>query len=61
MTEFNERDLFAAFAMCGMVMHNGVKYGSRGELDDKLGVERAYDIADIMLIEKEKRDATTSD
>lgn len=60
MEEFNERDLFAALAMCGMIMHNGVKYGSKGELDDKLGVERAYDIADAMIEEKEKRDERTS-
>jgi hypothetical protein len=61
MEEFNERDLFAALAMCGMIMHNGVKYkGGIADLDDALGATRAYDIAEAMLIEKEKRDDTIS-
>jgi hypothetical protein len=59
MDDLNVRDLFAMLAMCGMIMHNGVKYkGGIADLDDALGATRAYDIADAMLIEKEKRDAT---
>jgi len=57
MDDFNARDLFAGLAMCGMVAHNGVQYkGKVVAIDDTLGASRAYDIADAMLKEKEKRD-----
>jgi hypothetical protein len=50
MDDLNERDLFAMLAMCGMIMHNGVKYkGEAADLDDALGATRAYQIADAML------------
>ena len=54
MEEFNERDLFAALAMCGMVANRGANTGA---------VEYAsmsYKIADEMIKEKEKRDDTVS-
>jgi hypothetical protein len=50
MNDFNERDLFAALAMCGMVANRG--------LDTKADqfAKMAYVIADQMIQEKEKRD-----
>lgn len=47
MEEFNERDLFAAFAMNGLIANNGFCRGV---------VPMAYDIADAMMNEKESRD-----
>jgi len=51
MEEFNERDLFAAFALNGLI----TKYGNSSEY-----IPMAYDMADAMLKEKEKRDDTVS-
>jgi hypothetical protein len=50
MNEFNERDLFAALAMCGLVAHRG--FGS----DVEQYADGAYRIAEAMLAEKAKRD-----
>jgi hypothetical protein len=47
MEEFNERDLFAAFAMNGLIANNGFCKGV---------VPMSYDIAEAMMKEKEKRD-----
>jgi len=52
MTEFNERDLFAAFAMNGLIANNGFCKGV---------VPMSYDIAEAMMAEKEERDAKPSD
>lgn len=52
MTEFNERDLFAAFAMNGLIANNGFCKGV---------VPMSYDIAEAMILEKEERDAAASD
>jgi hypothetical protein len=61
MEEFNERDLFAAFAMNGLIAHHGVLYNKKfGTSDDESGANRAYEIADAMIKEKEKRDERTS-
>lgn len=61
MDDFNARDLFAGLAMCGMLAHHGVLYNAKlGTKDDESGVNRAYDIADAMLKEKEKRDDNAS-
>jgi hypothetical protein len=50
MEEFNERDLFAAFAMNGLVVREGYS--------TYLGCAKsAYDIADALMNEKRKRDA----
>lgn len=52
MEEFNERDLFAALAMCGQLANS--KIDTRASYGD---VARcSYEIADEMMIEKEKRD-----
>jgi len=61
MNEFNERDLFAALAMCGMLAHHGVLYNEKLKTkDDASGARRAYDIANAMMAEKEMRDAGIS-
>lgn len=52
--EFNERDLFAALAMCGMVANRGLTTNA-----DEFA-KMAYLIAEQMIAEKEKRDATRS-
>ena len=53
MEEFNERDLFAAFAMNGLVVREGYS--------TYLGCAKsAYDIAEAMMKEKENRDERTS-
>lgn len=50
MNDFNERDLFAAFAMCGMKANaESVRYE-----DEKIALW-AFEMADAMLKEKEKR------
>jgi hypothetical protein len=53
--EFNERDLFAALAMCGI----RTNLLSNGWSDEQLAKE-AYDLANAMMAEKEKRDAGIS-
>jgi hypothetical protein len=58
MEEFNERDLFAAFAMNGMLSHYGANAREKNKKQiDIDGANRAYDIADAMMNEKRKRDA----
>ena len=52
MDDFNARDLFAGLAMCGL-MTRELKGAT-----DKDKAEWAYDMADAMLAEKEKRDGT---
>jgi hypothetical protein len=53
MQDFNERDLFAALAMCGLIHH----FDFHTFKDDPARVAGwAYDAADAMLKEKEKRD-----
>jgi len=54
MEEFNERDLFAALAMCGMVANKGTDTGAVDY------ASMSYKIADAMMKEKEKRDDTVS-
>jgi hypothetical protein len=49
MDDFNERDLFAALALCGLM----TRELSGATAKDK--AEWAYDMADAMLAEKEKR------
>lgn len=51
MDEFNTRDLFAGLAMVGLLAKDGYWTGIP---------QNAYDIADAMLLEKEKRDADQS-
>jgi|688.fasta_scaffold2183298_2 hypothetical protein len=51
MEEFNERDLFAALAMVGMIIRT-----PSGEWADDYVVGSAYELADAMMKEKEKRD-----
>lgn len=53
MNEFTARDLFAGLAMIGTLSQNHV-------LTDDALAKIAYDIADAMLLEKEKRDADQS-
>lgn len=58
MNEFNERDLFAAFAMNGMIHH----FDFHTFADDPKRLSKwAYDAADAMMVEKEERDAAASD
>jgi hypothetical protein len=53
MQDFNERDLFAALAMCGLIHH----FDFHTFKDDPARVAGwAYDAADAMLKEKAKRD-----
>ena len=54
MDDFNTRDLFAALAMCGLVMRNG--YNTLEGC-----AKSAYNIADAMIEEKEKRDERIKD
>lgn len=49
MDDFNSRDLFAGLAMCGLLAH----HGSRPYEEV---AQEAYNMADAMLNEKEKRD-----
>jgi hypothetical protein len=49
MDDFNARDLFAGLAMCGLLAH----HGSRPYEEV---AQEAYNMADAMLEEKEKRD-----
>jgi len=52
MQDFNERDLFAALAMCGQLANS--KIDTKATYAD---VARcSYEIADAMLNEKEKQD-----
>jgi hypothetical protein len=52
MNDFNERDLFAGLAMCGVLANANVKRNATyAEV-----AEEAYGFADAMLKEKEKRD-----
>lgn len=53
MDDFNTRDLFAGLAMVGTLSQNHV-------LTDDALAKIAYDLADAMLLEKEKRDADQS-
>jgi hypothetical protein len=55
MEEFNERDLFAALAMNGLIHHFDFHTFSD---DPKRIAGWAYDAADAMMKEKEKRDGT---
>ena len=50
MEEFNERDLFAALAMCGMVANKGLA------IEADMYAKISYKMADEMMKEKEKRD-----
>jgi hypothetical protein len=52
MNEFNERDLFAALAMCGQMAN--AKLNPRTTYAELVTV--SYDLADAMLKEKAKRD-----
>ena len=52
MQDFNERDLFAALAMCGQMAN--AKLNPRTTYAELVTV--SYDLADAMLKEKEKRD-----
>ena len=62
MNDFNTRDLFAALAMCGMLSHYGASAREKNKAQiDADGANRAYDIADAMLKEKEKRDERVKD
>ena len=62
MDDFNARDLFAGLAMCGMLSHHGAcSYDRTTQAVDESGAKRAYDIADAMLKEKEKRDERIKD
>ena len=56
MEEFNERDLIAALAMCGMLANTN----NPTSKPDRAHAQAAYDIADAMIEEKEKRDGTVS-
>ena len=51
MDDFNARDLFAGLAMVGLLAKDGNWTGHPSQ---------AYDIADAMLKEKEKRDDNAS-
>jgi hypothetical protein len=51
MNEFNERDLFAALAMVGMLGSD-----TKQQFSDATVAELAYAQADAMLKEKAKRD-----
>jgi len=55
MNDFNARDLFAGLAMVGMKANKD--YGN--ETDDKVALW-AYDLAEAMIKEKEKRDGGES-
>jgi len=62
--DFNARDLFAGLAMCGM-MAEGDWFGNVGhwkskEIMTETYAKEAYDIAEAMLKEKEKRDGGES-
>ena len=59
MDDFNARDLFAGLAMCGLIAHHGGGLNPKtlAEVNER-GAKNAYDIADAMLAEKEKRDET---
>lgn len=52
MNDFNVRDLFAALAMCGVLANSNIK---KNAMFEELA-EHAYDQADAMIKEKEKRD-----
>lgn len=51
MDDFNARDLFAGLAMVGLIVRT-----KSDEWSDEYVVGSAYEIADAMLKEKEKRD-----
>ena len=51
MNDFNVRDLFAALAMCGLMASD-----TKQEFGDATIASMAYDQADEMIKEKEKRD-----
>lgn len=53
MDDFNARDLFAGLAMVGTLSQNHV-------LTDDALAKIAYDLADAMIKEKEKRDDNAS-
>lgn len=53
MDDLNVRDLFAMLAMVGMIIKT-----PSGEWSDDYVVGSAYDMADAMIKEKEKRDGT---
>lgn len=55
MTEFNERDLFAAFVVNGLIANKGLS------INAELLASVAYKIADALMEEKEECDDTTSD
>ena len=54
MDDFNARDLFAALAMCGLMASD-----TKQEFGDATIACMAYDQAEAMLKEKEKRDAAS--
>jgi hypothetical protein len=54
--DFNARDLFAGLAMCGMLANTN----NPTTKPDRAHAQAAYDIADAMLKEKEKRDDNAS-
>lgn len=56
MDDFNARDLFAGLAMVGLIMRNGGNSYERTVLSPL-----AYEIADAMIKEKEKRDERVED
>jgi hypothetical protein len=55
MEDFNARDLFAGLAMIGLIIRT-----KSDEWSDDHVVGSAYEIADAMLNEKEKRDDNAS-
>ena len=59
MEEFNERDLFASFAMNGLITKLPIKDFSRETIRPEYAdiAFSAYEYADAMMNEKQKRDA----
>jgi hypothetical protein len=59
MDDLNVRDLFAMLAMNGLIAHHGGGLNPKtwDEVNER-GAKNAYDIADAMIKEKEKRDGT---
>jgi hypothetical protein len=56
MEDLNERDLFAMLAMCGLIAHHGVLYNKKfGTSDDESGANRAYEIADAMMLARQPK------
>jgi predicted methyltransferase MtxX (methanogen marker protein 4) len=55
--DLNLRDIFAAFAMCGMLSHYGASAREKNKVQiDADGSKRAYDIADAMMNERQKNE-----